>query len=165
MMRGTGLAPLSLFRTFLRNPAMVDAMGPWGAHTLGPGSTLDDRTREIVIERVCVRCGCEYEWGVHVAVFAPGAGLAPADVSAIQSAAPAAPLTERDRLVVRLVDELHDTARVADSLWRQVEVVWSGEQLLDLVALAGWYHAISYLANAAGLAPEPWAPRFGTESS
>ncbi|HEV7760231.1 MAG TPA: hypothetical protein VGO78_14620 [Acidimicrobiales bacterium] len=27
------------------------------------------RDREIVIDRTCARCGCQYEWGVHVAFF------------------------------------------------------------------------------------------------
>lgn len=32
-------------------------------------------------------------------------------------------------------------------------------QLLDLFLLAGWYHAISFAANAAGVEPEDGAPR------
>ena len=32
------------------------------------------------------------------------------------------------------------------------------DQVLDLLLLAGWYHAISYAANAARVAPEEWAP-------
>ena len=39
------------------------------------GSLLDRgplslREREIVIDRTCALTGCEYEWGVHVAIFA-----------------------------------------------------------------------------------------------
>lgn len=35
------------------------------------------REREIVIDRTCARCGCEYEWGVHVAAFGSAVGLTP----------------------------------------------------------------------------------------
>jgi hypothetical protein len=38
----------------------------------GPGSL---RHREIVIDRTRVRCGCAYEWGVHVALFAQRVAL------------------------------------------------------------------------------------------
>ena len=34
------------------------------------------------------------------------------------------------------------------------------EQLLDLTMLCGWYHAISFAANAAQVGSEPGAPRF-----
>jgi hypothetical protein len=35
------------------------------------------RDRAIVIDRACARCGSEYEWGVHVALFAARVGLTP----------------------------------------------------------------------------------------
>jgi hypothetical protein len=37
--------------------------------------------------------------------------------------------------------------------------VFSEEQLLDLLMLCGWYHAISFTANSVQLTPEPGAPR------
>src|SRR5829696_5471370 len=68
MMPGT--APIGLFRLFARNPAMAEAMNAGGRYTLGRQFTISRREREIVIDRTCARTGCEYEWGVHVAVFA-----------------------------------------------------------------------------------------------
>ena len=50
-------------------------MRPLGAGILGPQSLLDPREREILIDRTCARCGCEYEWGVHVAAFGSGVGF------------------------------------------------------------------------------------------
>jgi hypothetical protein len=38
--------------------------------------------------------------------------------------------------------------------------LFSQEQLLDLLMLAGWYHAISFTANGARVACEDGAPRF-----
>jgi len=38
--------------------------------------------------------------------------------------------------------------------------VLADDQVLDLLLLAGWYHAISYAANATGVALEAGAPRF-----
>src|SRR4029453_113803 len=70
-----GVPPIGLFRTFARNLPMTRSMRPWGAHELGRSLALSLREREIVIDRTCARCGCEYEWGVHVAYFAERAGL------------------------------------------------------------------------------------------
>jgi len=70
-----GVPPIALFRTFVRNLPMTEAMGTWGAYELSRKLSLSMREREIVVDRPCARCGCEYEWGVHVAFFAERAGL------------------------------------------------------------------------------------------
>jgi alkylhydroperoxidase family enzyme len=98
---------------------------------------------------------------VHVAFFGPRAGLTEADVRALCVADPAtAPLPARERLLLRLCDELHDRATVSDALWAELSAEWSAEQLVELVALAGYYHLISFATNAFKLAPEPFAARF-----
>ena len=51
-------------------PAPGTNFAPAGCSIRGP---LSLRQREIVIDRTCALNRCEYEWGVHVAVFA-GAG-------------------------------------------------------------------------------------------
>src|SRR5690606_19779593 len=61
-----GVPPIGLFRTFVRNPGMTQAMGTWGRYELSRELSLPMRDREIVIDRTCARCRCEYEWGVHV---------------------------------------------------------------------------------------------------
>jgi hypothetical protein len=63
-----GVPPILLFRTFAYNLAMSKAKG--GGYELSKNLSLSMRDREIVIDRVCARCNCEYEWGVHIAFFA-----------------------------------------------------------------------------------------------
>jgi alkylhydroperoxidase family enzyme len=161
MPRSAPVEPLGLFRTFVRAPAMADAMMALGRFVLGRELALDVHDRELVIHRVCARCRCEYEWGVHATFFGPRAGLGAAQLDATVTDGPnAATWSERDALLVRLVDELHDTATVSDALWAQLAATWSDEQLLELLLLAGRYHAIAYLANGARVELEPWAARF-----
>jgi hypothetical protein len=69
-MMPAGLPPIGLFRTFAKNLPMTIAMSHWGRYELGRDLTLTLREREIVILRTCARCGCEYEWGAHLMVFA-----------------------------------------------------------------------------------------------
>ena len=64
-----GVPPIGLFRTFAHNVAMTEAMGGWGRYELSSRLSLSMRQRELVIDRVTARCGCEYEWGVHMAFF------------------------------------------------------------------------------------------------
>ena len=67
---------------------------------------------------------------------------------------------ERDRLLIRAADALHDHATINDTLHDQLVAVFTEPELLDIYMLCGWYHAISYVANAAGVDLEPGAPTF-----
>jgi len=159
-----GVAPIALFRTFVHNIPMTEAMQGWGSYELSPGLSLSLRDREIVIDRTCARCGCEYEWGVHVAFFADRAGLSPAQVASLTSGTADDPcwLDQRDRLLIRASDALHEQADIDDELWQELAATFSQASLLDLILLCGWYHAISFVARAARVPLEPGSPRFGS---
>ena len=124
--------------------------------------SLSMREREIVIDRTTARCRCEYEWGVHVAFFAERVGFTPAQVTSLTHGGPWDPCwtDERERLLIEAVDALHDEADLGDDLWRRLHEHLTDEQLLDLLLLAGWYHAISFAANGARVAAEAGTPRF-----
>jgi alkylhydroperoxidase family enzyme len=155
------LDPLLLFRTLARNVPLAAAMHPLGSFFLSRRFALGKREREIVIARVTARCGCEYEWGVHATAFGAAAGLDEAALHAtVHGTATDPALSTTDRLLVRLVDELHDTARVSDDLWRALADEWPAETLLELLVLAGWYHVIAFVANGPRVEREPWARRF-----
>jgi len=163
-MMPAGVAPIALFRTFARNLPMTRAMHPWGTYELGRRLTLTLRDREIIIDRTCARTGCEYEWGVHVAFFAERAGLTPDQVASLThgKATDACWQTARDRLLIETVDVLHDTADVPDKLWAELSDTLDEPQLLDLLLLTGWYHAISYVARATRIPLEPGTPTFAS---
>ena len=155
------LDPLLLFRTLARNVPLAGAMYPLGSFFLSRRFSLGKREREIVIARVTARCGCEYEWGVHATAFGAAAGLDDAVLGATVHGTAADPAwSDTDRLLVRLVDELHDTARVSDDLWRALAAEWPAETLLELLVLVGWYHVIAFVANGPRVEREPWARRF-----
>jgi len=157
-----GQPPIGLFRTFAKNLPMAEAMTHWGRYELGRRLSLTLREREIVILRTCARCSCEYEWGVHLMVFADRAGLGPSEISSLTrgSAGDACWTAPRDQALIRVADALHDAGDVDDQLWRSAREVLDEPQLLDAFLLCGWYHAISFAARAARVDLEPGAPRF-----
>ena len=161
-MMPAGTPPIALFRTLLRNLPMAKAMAGWGAYELGPSLSLSRRDREIVIDRTCARCRCEYEWGVHVAYFAERVGLGGDQIVSLASGTGDDECwsEERDRLLIRAVDSLHDDADIPDALWQALSGGLSDTDLLDLLLLCGWYHAVSFAARAARIPLEPGAPRF-----
>ena len=161
-MMPAGTPPIGLFRTLAKNLPMTVAMSHWGRYELGRHLSLTLREREIVILRTCARCGCEYEWGVHVMVFAQRAGLSPAEIASLTHGRPDDPCWagDRERALIRVADALHDVSDVDDGLWAFAREMLDEPELLDLLLLCGWYHAISFAARAARVELEPGAPRF-----
>jgi alkylhydroperoxidase family enzyme len=161
-MMPAGVPPIALFRTFAHNLPATDAMGPWGGYELGRSLSLSMRQREIVIDRTTARCGCEYEWGVHVTFFAERVGLTPAQLTSLTHGVPSDPCWSdpSERVLIEVTDALHETSDVPDSLWARAAACLTVPQLLDLLLLAGWYHAISYVARGARVPLEDGAARF-----
>lgn len=60
------------------------------------------------------------------------------------------------------MDELHDTNDLADHTWSALAAAFTEPELLDLLLLTGWYHAISFAARATRLPLEPGAPTFAS---
>ena len=157
---GFDVDPLRLFRTLAVHLDLTGRMRPLGAGILAHG-LVDPREREIVIHRTCARAGAEYEWGVHAVAFARAVGLDEAQLAATATGDASHPAwSERDALLIRLADELHDTCRISGDLWAQLAALWSPAQLIELMVIAGWYRLLAYVMNGAGIQREPWAARF-----
>ncbi len=156
-----GIPPLALFTTLARVPRIYDRFRAGSLLDRGPVSL---RHREIVINRTCGRCGCAYEWGVHVAFFGERVALTPEQVRATVRGEAANPAwSDEERLLIRMVDELHDSANLSDEVWDALAATFSVEQIFELIALVGFYHTVSFFANGLRLAPEhygvPFPPR------
>lgn len=161
-MMPAGVPPIALFRTFAHNLPMTTAMRGWGGYELSKQLSVSMRQRELVIDRVTARCGCEYEWGVHVAFFAERVGLTPEQLASLTHGGATDPCWEdpAERALIALVDALHDRSDVDDTAWAAAAAHFDPAQLLDVCLLAGWYHAISFAANAARVPLEEGVPRF-----
>jgi 4-carboxymuconolactone decarboxylase len=160
MPAGASVEPLALFRTLLVHPELAARMRPLGSALLGHG-LIEPHEREIIILRTCARCGAEYEWGVHAVAFATSVGLTDQQLAATAiGASDDAAWSRRERLLIRLADELYESDRIRDALWQELVAVWPPAQLLELIVTAGWYRTLSYVINAGGVQHEPWAARF-----
>jgi alkylhydroperoxidase family enzyme len=149
-----GIEPLVLFRTIASVPRI---WGKFLAGSLLDKGPLSLRQREIVIDRVCARCGCAYEWGVHVAFFAGRVELTEAQVQALATDGADAPVwSEDERLLIRAVDALHDTIDIPDALWSALADAFSREQILEVIALCGFYRTVAYYCRALRLPTEAY---------
>jgi alkylhydroperoxidase family enzyme len=153
-----GVPPLVLFRTMAKSPRIFTKMFASGLLDKGP---LALRQREIVIDRTTARLGCEYEWGVHIAFFAERIGFTPEHVAAIATGpSDAACWTEEEQALIALVDDLVDRRAIVPATWTQLATHFDETQILEAVALVGYYHTISFLCVGLELPLESYAARF-----
>jgi alkylhydroperoxidase family enzyme len=155
-----GVEPLVLFRTMARSPRVFAKMFAGGLLDKGP---LSLRQREIVIDRTTARLGCDYEWGVHIALFAGKVGFGAAEIAATVTGAPdAACWSAPEQALIALVDDLVDRRTLTDATWTAMAEHFDEAQILEAIALAGYYHTIGFLCRGLDLPLEPWAARFPT---
>jgi hypothetical protein len=65
-------------------------------------------------------------------------------------------------LLIRTVDELHDTSSLSEPTWAALAETFTVEQIFELVALVGFYHTVSFFANGLRLSPESHGTPFPT---
>ena len=153
-----GVTPLLLFRTMARSPRVFAKMFAGGLLDKGP---LALRQREIVIDRTTARLGCEYEWGVHIAFFAEKVGFDPERVAAtVTGPADAACWTADEQALLALVDDLVDRRTIGEAPWASLATHFDETQILEAIALVGYYHTISFLCRGLELPLESYSARF-----
>ena len=153
-----GIEPLYLFRVLARDERLFARFMSSGLLDRGH---LSIHEREVVILRVCANEHSEYEWGVHVAIYAERAGLTPEQVAATRSAERELVCwSARERLLLAMCDELSRSTKLSDALWHELAQVYSGEARIELLLLAGFYRLTSVLTNSLDLPLEPFAARF-----
>jgi alkylhydroperoxidase family enzyme len=154
----TGVPPLVLFRTLARSPRVFGKMFAGGLLDKGP---LSLRQREIVIDRTTAKLGCEYEWGVHVAFFAERIGFAPENVAAtVNGPSNAACWTPQEQALITVVDDLVEHRTISQGSWTGLAAHFDETQILEVIALVGYYHTISFLCRGLDLPLESYAARF-----
>src|SRR5438045_9065239 len=108
-----GAPPLMLFRVIAGN---ARAWEKFRAGSLLDPGPLSLREREIVIDRTCALTCCEYEWGVHIAIFAKAAGLGEQQIrAAVLDGADAPCWSAAEQTLIATVDALHHRATLSEA--------------------------------------------------
>lgn len=151
-----GQTPLLLFRTLGVSRRVYQRFRAGGLLDRGP---LSLRHREIIILRICALNRCEYEWGVHVSVFAVKAGFTDEQVASTVDARCAA-WNEAESALLAACEEMDRGTHLGDAAWSRLRGHFDEQQVLEVVALAGFYRMVCLHANVLQLPPEPFAARF-----
>ncbi len=153
-----GAPPLMLFRVMASQPRAWDKFR--AGSLLDPGP-LTLREREIVIDRTCALNGCEYEWGVHVAIFASAAKLTDEQIRAtVHGPADAPCWSPAEQAMIAVVDALHRRATLDDAEFAALSAHFDEAKIFEIILLCGFYRTVSYLANGLKLPLEEMGARF-----
>jgi AhpD family alkylhydroperoxidase len=142
--RVVGSGPPNIFTTLARHRRLYL---PWlrFAGRLMPRGRLPRADTELVILRVAHRCGCEYEWRHHERM-AQRVGLSADEIARVRQGPDG--FSERQALLLRAVDELHDTRDISDETWGGLRSRLSDVELIELCMLTGHYEMLAMTLNA-----------------
>ena len=141
-----GAPPLMLFRVMAGQPRAWEKFRAGSLLDRGP---LSLREREIVIDRTCALNKCEYEWGVHVAIFAKRCAVSPTR----RSAPPC--MGGADAPCWSAAEQAHDrggrrAASPRDAQRCRIRGAVGAlrrAKIFEIILLCGFYRTVSYLAN------------------
>ena len=143
------------FNPILFSPAIGDAFLSLQAaeehHT-----SLDERTRQVVILTVGAVWRCDYERYAHAAV-ARKTGLSSAEIADLSRGELPNDLSPEEALAQRLARQLAESREIEPDLYAEAEQTFDPKTLVDLVALAGIYGLVCGLLNGFAI-PAPRTP-------
>jgi alkylhydroperoxidase family enzyme len=151
----TGLSPGKLRLALANHPKLASGFLSMARVVLFQ-CAVPEREREIAIIRTGALTRSEYEWGMHVSIYAEKCKLSEPQVQELTFAPSWQALshmlwTPTERLVVRMVDELHQHSTVSDETWRQLVDTWPQDQVIELLFASSFYHMAAFFLNAAAV--------------
>jgi AhpD family alkylhydroperoxidase len=149
----TGTAPPAIFTTLGRGRGLF-----WGwlhfAGKLMPGGKLPRRETELVILRVATLRGCDYEFEHHVRL-GRRAGVTPADVERVKVGSSAEGLSETEKLLLRVTEEVLATKDLTDATWSALRAAYDERTCIELLLLIGHYDMLATTLMTLRLTPDP----------
>jgi alkylhydroperoxidase family enzyme len=143
--------PLHLFTTLGRHRRLFRAWVPF-AGTMLLRTQLPRADVELLVLRTAYNCSSPYEWAHHVPL-ARQAGIETSVVVAIPGG-DSHLFTPRQRLLIRVADELHASRVVGLETWRELAAMLDHRELLEVCMLVGQYEMLAMTLNSLGVEPE-----------
>jgi len=140
--RGTVRGP---FAVLMHAPALAGPVAEVGTYLRFQG-LLSGADRELAICASAREAESRYEWQAH-APLALKEGTRREAIEIVRSRGPVDGLTPRERTIVEVVRSLFRQHHLPDALYTSALADLGREQLVELVALAGFYKLIGAVLN------------------
>ena len=158
---GENARPNLNLRTALYEPELGKRWWSWLTFVWNAEARKDSALtlydKELVILRVNYLCNDDWVWGQHVPI-AKRNGRTEQEIARIPKGARAAGWTEKDRLLLTAVEELHQDYFISDTTWNGLAKIYNTRQMLDLIFTVGNYHLNAMYTNSVGM---PFEQGFG----
>jgi 4-carboxymuconolactone decarboxylase len=144
------LPPLNIFRMLPHAPTFVRGFGQLGSAILSQAA-LDARLRELIILRVGKDSPAPYEWQQHVPIGRT-CGVSDEEIAALERGDAEAPcFGERDRIVLRLTNELLQAPRASDGTLEAMRAHFSDREVCEAVLTIGFYMMVARFLETTGV--------------
>ncbi|MEP4486732.1 MAG: alpha/beta fold hydrolase [Halioglobus sp.] len=130
-------APINVHKLMANNPSLLSAWWTFRTHSVA-GGTLGRRAAELAVLRVSVHVGSWYEWASHVD-RALDAGISSEEIAAILQYDISKQWTASEATVLQSVDELSCRHAICPDTLAALEIHFTPDQIMDLIAIHGMY--------------------------
>jgi len=145
-----GLPPLNIFRMLPHAPTFVRGFGQLGTAILSQAA-LDARLRELIILRVGRQSPAPYEWQQHVPI-GRACGVSDDEIAALERGdVTARCFSDRDRLILKLTDELLAAPRASDETLAALRRQFSDREVCEAVFTVGFYMMVARFLETTGV--------------
>lgn len=134
------------FAIWLRHPDLVERANSFGSH-LRSGTDVPPRLSELAILVTARFWNASYEWYAH-AEAAEKAGIAAETIESIRTGGAQVFTNNDEQCVFDLATELYETKFITDDTYRQAVDLLGQDQVIDLVAIIGFYAMVALTLNA-----------------
>jgi 4-carboxymuconolactone decarboxylase len=134
------------YKVWVHNPKLVHAAAPIGQHFTPGQSSLSEREREIAVVVITSKWRSAYPNAAHEK-RGKEVGLPAAMVEAIIAGLPASFPDPREQVVYEVAMALAGGQLVAQGLHDRAVKVLGHERVTDMIALMGYYTAVSLTMN------------------
>lgn len=137
--------PVNLYKALANHPAFVGAWTEF-AQSMRVDTKTPRGLRELMILRSGQVQASEYEWAQHLRM-ARKAGVREAQIEQLADWRTSAEFTEQERAALGLLEGV-TAGKVDDATWQKAAGLYSREEMVELVLVAGFYSMVARVLDA-----------------
>ena len=149
---------INLYRVLLNSPPVAESWLDFNS-TIRFNTTVEPALRELIILRVSILNGAQYQARIHGATHALKAGVTKAQIEALADWRSSSLFTDADRAALAWTDAMTRDIEVPDTLHTDLQRHFHDRQIVEITVLAGAYNMHTRVARALKIDAEPVADR------
>jgi alkylhydroperoxidase family enzyme len=139
-------APLNIHNVMAHNGPLTLAWMPF-RHYIVANSSLAPRLRELLILRVAVNTGADYEWAHHVQ-RGRAAGLMEEEIDRVRNGPDDPSWTQQESILLRAGDECCRTSQISPATLVVLAAHFDAPEQLDIIATVGMYLILAMMIKS-----------------